>query len=129
MIPRPPLNEATLRMQFTAITQEVAAHLRAAEHFREELALLKARAAEAGLAKLFRELEAPPAPVAARVEEPTVRVRVLESFSGQWAGLPYDAAAGDVIAIPQAYAARAVTLFERVPDSTPLHRQPVNWPR
>jgi hypothetical protein len=59
MIPRPPLNEPTLRRQFAAITQEITSHLRAAEHFREELALLKARASEAGLAKLFRELESP----------------------------------------------------------------------
>jgi hypothetical protein len=130
MIPRPPLNEPTLRRQFAAITQEITSHLRAAEHFREELALLKARASEAGLAKLFRELESP-TPTPPRVEEPMARVRVRESFSGQWRGMPYAFAAGTIADVPASYAHHATQMFEIVPDTTELSNPAPApaWPR
>jgi hypothetical protein len=127
---RPPLNESTLRFQFTRLTQEEASHQRNLENCRQQMADLKARATAAGLAKDFRELENPPAPVA-RVVEPTLRVRVVESFSQEWTGFPYYAVAGSVVDLPRSFVKRAKHLFEEVDSSTPLHvvRPAAPYPR
>jgi hypothetical protein len=57
------------------------------------------------------------------------RVRVRESFSGQWRGMPYAFAAGTIADVPRSYAAHAVEMFERVDPDTPLFLPTVAWPR
>jgi hypothetical protein len=81
---------------------------------------------EAGLAKLHRELENRRWPRRAS-RMPPLRARVLESFSANWRGMPYDAPAGTVADLPASYVTHATTLFERVDPSTPLFRP--RWPR
>jgi hypothetical protein len=127
---RPPLNESTLRFQYTRLTQEEAAHQRNLESCRQQLFDLKARATEAGLGKLYRELENPPAPVS-RVAEPTLRVRVVESFSQEWEGFPYYAVANSVVDLPRSFVKRARHLFAEVDPATPLHvvRPTAPYPR
>ncbi|HTK42085.1 MAG TPA: hypothetical protein VL287_10895 [Gemmatimonadales bacterium] len=115
------LTESTLRFRYTQMMQERRSYLRQLEICDERLADLKTRAHEAGLAKLHRELENPPV-APPRVEEPPLRARVLESFSGEWRGMPYDAPAGTVADLPASYVTHATTLFERVDPSTPLFR-------
>lgn len=120
-----------VRAEFARLTQAIdgtEVHLANLRRQRDEE--LKARAAEHGCAKDYRELESP-TPIPPRVEEPTLRARVLESFSGQWGGMPYDAPAGTVADFPASYVKHATTLFERVDPATPLYRpalQPA-WPR
>jgi hypothetical protein len=117
---RPPLNESTTRFHFSRLTQEEASLLRNLESCRQQKADLKTRAIEAGLGTLYRELENPPKPVA-RVVEPTLRVRVIESFSQEWNGFPYDALVGAVVDLPRSFVKRAKHLFEEVDAATPLH--------
>jgi hypothetical protein len=128
MTERLPLNESTLRFQFARLTQEEASHRRHAENCRQLLADLRARAEAHGLARAFRELENPPA-IVPRVEEALVRVRVVEGFSQEWKGLPYDAPMGSVIDLPRSFVKGAPHLFERVAANTQLFRPEPAWPR
>jgi hypothetical protein len=114
-----PLNEGTLRAEFFNLNSQAQSYQQLADASRQRLADLKKRAHEAGLGKLWRELEHP-TPIPPRIEEATTRVRVRESFSGEWRGMPYAFAAGTVADVPKSYAAHAVEMFERVDPSTPL---------
>ena len=116
----PKLNDQTLRFHFPRLKQEEASLQRLLESVRQQQADLKKRAIDEGLGALYRDLEHPPAPVA-RVEEPTVRVRVIESFSQEWRNFPYDGIQGSVMDIPKSFAKRARHLFEEVDAATPLH--------
>ena len=123
------MNANTLRFQHCQLMSDERSF---AESTRLRREALKQRAEAAGLGKLWRELESPAPPFVSRiVEEPTLRARVLESFSGQWRGMPYDAPAGTVADFPASYVKHAPALFERVDDSTPLSRPApsVAWPR
>jgi hypothetical protein len=127
---RPPLNESTLRFQYARLKQEEASLQRNLESCQQQLVDLKTRASASGLSKLYRELENPPAPVS-RGAEPTLRVRVVESFSQEWDGLPYDALAGAVVDLPRSFVKRAKHLFEEVASATPLFTPApgTQWPR
>src|SRR5438045_3877422 len=122
------LTDSTFLADDHALTQQITSYQALLVERTAQRAALRERARAAGL-KAVREVEAPPV-VAERVEEPTARVRVREGFSSEWAGIPYDAPAGAVVDLPRGFVAAAAHLFERVPDSTPLHRPaPAAWPR
>lgn len=125
-----PINENTLKSEYARITSQIRSYLQHVENFHQQLADLKTRAVAGGLAKTYSALESPPV-IRPRVEEPTLRARVLESFSGQWRGRPYDAPAGTVADFPASYVKHATTLFERVDPATPLYRPALQpeWPR
>ena len=125
-----PLTEGSLREEFFTTTSQLQSYEQHRRVCGERLADLKVRAHAAGLAKVFHEL-AHPKPTPPRIEEAMTRVRVRESFSGQWNGMPYDGAAGAIIDVPRSYAKHAVAMFEIVDPSTPLFTPPpiMPWPR
>jgi hypothetical protein len=126
-----PISEAGVRAEYARLTQEI----QSTEHHLARLRAqrdveLRARAAQYGHAKVLRACEHPE-PISQFMEEPTLRARVLESFSGQWRGMPYDAPAGTVADFPASYVKHATTQFEIVPPTTPLYRPTPGpaWPR
>lgn len=119
------LTEAQLRADFSRLSQQEKSYRQHADNMRRQLDDLKARATADGLVKVYRELEAPPVSPP-RVEEPTVRVRILESFSTEWAGLPVYGVPDCVTDLPRGLVEAAPHLFEPAADA-PLTR--MAWPR
>jgi hypothetical protein len=117
----PPMSREEWRARFRhALAEEKAALLHGEATARRLAELREMAAARGDLRRVMEEEEASanPAPMPERVPEAMIRVRVVQGFSTEWAGLPYYAPAGSVVDVPRGLARASGHLFDVLDDQT-----------